>query len=122
MTGQFLLTTTDSQRRAKWQRIFGVDELPVKADKPRWRVERGAFGREVNVLGYDLDASRVHWMGLTRFAEYVSRKTGHEYTAANMDGWLIRATGYETVHETADSASWQERPFSFLKDRVAYAI
>lgn len=109
------ITTSDPQRRATWQRLFGVEKLPVKSATPRWRVERGEFGREANVLGYDLDASRVHWMGLSRFAEYASRKTGHAYTAADMDGWLIKATGKETVinDETVDSATWQKRPFSF---------
>ena len=117
----FLLTTTDTKRAAMWQRLFGVDALPVKTATPRWRVEQGAFGRETNVLGYDLDASRLHWMALERFAAYVSRRTGYPHRAKEMDGWLIKATGKEMVHETAESAIWQKRPFSFFGARPVFA-
>ena len=107
----FYIMTTDPQRRAKWQRLFGTDELPVKSAEPRWRVERDAFGSESNVLGYDLDASRLHWMARIRFADYVSRRMGHTYQPSDMDGWLIKAAGCDLVNEAADSD--RERPFCF---------
>lgn len=115
------ITTTDPQRLAIWQRLFGVDRLPVKSDTPRWRVERDSFGREANVLGYDLDASRVHWMARERFAHYVSRKTGHSYRGSDIDGWLIKAAGCEVVTETADSL-WRKRPFLFYTDTTTKTI
>lgn len=108
------IMTTDPQRREKWLHLFGTDVLPVKQPAPRWRVERGAFGRETEALGYDLDASRLHPMALIRFADYVSRKTGHRHSTDDVDGWLITAAGCAVVDEdeiTADSARWQKRPF-----------
>lgn len=111
---EFFLTTTDTERREKWLRLFGTGALPVKSPTPRWRVERGAFGREVSVLGYDLDADRLHWMARERFAGYLTQKSGHLYASRDIDGYLIKSTGRETVHETAESALWQKRPFLFL--------
>jgi len=118
----FTIITNDPRQRALWLRLFGTEQLPVKADKPRWRVERGAFGREVNVLAYDLDASRLHWMARQRFASWLSSIPGnHKVRASEVDGWLIKADRCEIVNETADSSMWGKRPFSFLGNVGIYA-
>lgn len=118
----FTIMTNDPRQRALWLKLFGTEQLPVKTAKPRWRVERGAFTRETNVLAYDLDASRLHWMARQRFASWVSLKTGHTVTAKEIDGWLIKADRCELVIDTAVSPTWRKRPFSFFKERgVFYA-
>jgi len=117
----FQIMTHDTRQRALWLRLFGTETLPVKAAKPRWRVERGAFGREVNVLAYDLDARRLHWMARQRFASWVSVKTGHTVRASEVDGWLIKADRCEVINETADSSMWGKRPFSFFGNVGIYA-
>ncbi len=100
----FYVLTTDARRRAKWERFFGVERLPVKTHSPRWQLVYGE-----TVLAYDLDAARLHPMARRRFADYVSRRTGHAVTAAEVDGWPLRASGLEI--ETAVSSS-VKRPFA----------
>lgn len=101
----FYVVTSDARRRAKWLRYFGTSRVPVKVNAPRQQ----SLHDGQSVLAYDLDASRLHPMARQRFADYVSRRTGHLVTSADVDGWPLAATGLET--ETAVSDSWQRRPF-----------
>lgn len=107
----FYVVTTDTQRQATWERFFGVERLPVKANRPRPQLLHGE-----TVLAFDLDAARLHPMARRRFADYVSRRTGHVVLAAEVDGWPLRASGL--MIETAVSSE-VKRPFVFA--RGAYA-
>ena len=76
------ITTTDPTRRALWLRLFGSEWLPVKSARPRWQVDRAG----VEVLAFDLDASRLHFMARSRFAGYIARRDGITYdTAAGLE-------------------------------------
>ncbi len=110
------ITTSDAQRRALWLRLFGADWLPVKTARPRWQVVRGEL-TEVEVLAFDLDASRMPAGARDRFAHYIAAKTGQGYEAAltQVDGWPIAAAGC-TV-ETAVSSKWVRRPFVFAREQ-----
>lgn len=116
------VTTSDSQRRALWVRLFGAEWLPVKAGRPRWQVARGELN-ETEVLAFDLDAARLPAGARSRFAHYVAAKTGQTYEAAlyQVDGWPIPAAG--CVVETAVSSDWMIRPFAMFarEHRERYA-
>lgn len=105
----YYVTTADPQRRARWQRLFGVERLPVLHPRPRWQVGRGEF-REQEFLAYDLDCSRLHWMALSRAAGRLG------LDAADLRGLPIKA-GADIEVETAVSDSWQKRPFVFAREQ-----
>jgi len=104
----YYVTTSDPTRRARWQRLFGVDRLPVLHPRPRWRVGRGEL-REVEYLAYDLDATRLHWMAQRRAAQLI----GDE-----LHGLPIKA-GADVEVETAVSPEWVKRPFVFGHEQGA---
>lgn len=109
----FYVTTTDQRRRAHWMRLFGVDQLPVKAPRPR---RQARIWQPGEVLAFDLDAGRLHWMQRHRFAGYVSRQIGVTVDEALhlVDGWPIPADGVTAV-------SWWKRPFAFtMALRIAH--
>lgn len=99
------ITTTSQQRRARWQAIFGADQLPVLAAEPRWQVGRGEF-RETEILAYDLDVSRLHWMSAQRAADSLN------ITIEELASLPIKATA--DVQVTAVSPDWMIRPFALL--------
>ena len=105
------ITTTDADRRALWLRLFGSEWLPVKSARPRWQVDRVG----VEVLAFDLDASRLHIMAQARFAGYVARRDGIAYDTALslVNGWPVKAVG--CIVETAVSETWEKRPFRFAR-------
>lgn len=107
----YYVTTSSPTRRARWQRLFGVDRLPVVHPRPRWQVGRGEF-RETGFLAYDLDTARLHWMAQRRAADCLGLDVGE------LRGLPIKA-GADIEIETAVSEGWVKRPFSF--GGVAYA-
>lgn len=97
------ITTSDAQRRARWLTIFGAEQIPVMSAKPRWQVGRGEF-REIEILAYDLDVSRLHWMSAQRAADRLN------LTVDQLAGLPIKASTDITV--TAVSPEWMIRPFA----------
>ena len=100
----YYITTTDPNRRAIWQRLFGLDRLPVMSPRPRWQVGRGEF-RETEILAYDLDASRLHWMAKDRAAKRMG------VAVAELGGMPIKCGADVEVTEAAVSEEWGKRPF-----------
>lgn len=92
------ITTRNGQRAAKWLRLFGVDALPVKHERPRWQA---TANRDDVMLAYDLDATRLNEWQIARFAGYIAARTGTPFTAAKklVDGWPLEAAGCEAVSE-----------------------
>lgn len=105
------VTTHDHRRQAHWERIFGTARLPVKAAVPRLQARMWQPGQ---ILAYDLDVARLHWMQRERFAFYISRQTRMTIADALYaieDGWPIEASNCEII-ETAVSAD--TAVFAFL--------
>ena len=103
------VTTSDSQRRALWVRLFGTDRLPVVSGRPRWQVGRGEF-RETEFYAYDLAVAGLHWMAAQRAAD----KLG--VSVDDLARLPIKA-GADITVETAVSDSWQKRPFVFAREQ-----
>jgi hypothetical protein len=115
--------TNDPRRLAHWERLFGLEALPVKSPYPRLQVMPD--GRET--WAYDLDASRLPDGASSRFAHYLARKTGESYAMALylVDGWPIDAQDLTAVvmegeqMETAVIGAKAQRPFSRFRRWLA---
>lgn len=107
---KYRIQTTDEKRRAFWDRYFGVEELPVKYERPRYQELPGK-----TVLAYDLDTSRLASGAVYNFAHYLARKYRTSYDAARkmVDGYPISAANTKLLDETAQPPTWWRRPFSF---------
>ncbi len=96
------------RRRARWERVFGTDRLPILDARPR----RAEF-RDGPALVYDVALGRLHEGQLNRLAAYLARRNGMGYEEARLSvlrcGLMIHARGVMVV--TADAA--EHRPFVF---------
>ena len=86
------ITAVQQRRRARWERIFGTDELPVKP-QPR---PHGRGG-----LAYDLDVDRLHWMARERLVHHISKRRRIDLDEARIlveeEGVTIPAAGCEVI-------------------------
>jgi len=106
MNGRFYVTTSSDAQRAKWQRLFGVDALPVRSPWPHEAINADGVG----VWYYRLDPSRMTAPQLHRLAAHVAaRQQGVDYVAIlddiRLNGWNIDGT-----HCTIQQPTEQERP------------
>lgn len=98
--------TTDNERRLRhWDRLFGTDRLPVKHAKPR----RQCIPGNGEVLAYDLDVSRLHWMQVVRLADDIAKRSnGLTYDMAMSEierGWPVVADGCYVIEEVAEETA-----------------
>lgn len=63
---QFYVRAISQRRRAEWERIFGMDEVPVRQAEPS--------PTPAGCLAYRLDETRLHWMQRERLISYLVRK------------------------------------------------
>ncbi len=110
----FYITTSDPQRAARWERLFGTDRLPVLSAASRWDV---VDGRERPC--YDLDLSQLHPAQRQRLACYVARRTGRPYAEVRVEidtavSWPVRAAGCVVVE--VDEATAVPSPLLLLLD------
>lgn len=112
------IKTNDAHRERKWVRLFGVDMLPVKQARPR---DQWLPLQECQVLAYDLDASRLHWMQRERFVDYICIRTGmcRKEAMQHTDGWPLVAEDCFVV--TADLVDG-ERPSLSPHAVMAYSF
>jgi hypothetical protein len=100
-----MIRTNDPRRRQLWLRLFGVDQLPVLAGRPRWVCDVSG-DREV----YDLDLQRLRPGAVYRLAGYVARCKRRPYALVlseiQTSGFWVDATDC-VVEETAAG----KRPF-----------
>lgn len=101
---QAQITTSDQRRAALWERIFGTNVLPVVHGQPRWQVQQG---RGFEVLGYDLDTTRLSQWQRARFASHLSRVEKRPYadTIAEINSgkpYMIKASHDIQVLEPAE--------------------
>ena len=90
----WMIATTNENRRMKWERVFGCESLPVRHNTPT-----GAIRISCNIIvpAYELDASRLHPMAAARFAAHLSRRLRISFDEAKgmVDGWMIDASDCE---------------------------
>ncbi|MFO7537595.1 MAG: hypothetical protein R6X32_05995 [Chloroflexota bacterium] len=117
--GRSYIRTTDHSRAATWQRIFGTDRLPVRADQPRWICDRAG-----ERLVYDLDMSQMPGPAVHCLAAHVARLARQPYMLVLSDiesrGFWVDAADCWVEEETAVD----KRPFFLYPDFVggyAYA-
>lgn len=63
---QFYVRAISQRRCAEWERIFGMDEVPVRQAEPS--------PTPGGCLAYRLDETRLHWMQRERLISYLVRK------------------------------------------------
>lgn len=100
-----VITTRSGQRAAKWLRLFGVEALPVKHERPRWIAQPGG-----DMLAYDLDASRLNEWQRARFAGYIAKRQDVPLKVAltMVDNWPIEAAGCQSVASEVDLSARRE--------------
>lgn len=96
----FFITALGQRRRARWERIFGDDRLPVVFPEPRLQaLEPG----RPEVLAYDLDARALHPMQRERLASHLAATHGlrHDDARALVENGSIpvSAHGCQLVEE-----------------------
>lgn len=99
------IRSTSQARTALWERLFGMNTLPVLHAQPRLQQLPGVGG----VLAYDLDLQALHISARRRLAAHVYRRVGRPYADVARDletavSWPIDARGCETAVE-------EKRPF-----------
>lgn len=111
----WMIATTNENRRAKWDRLFGRDSLPVRHNSPQGIIP---VSRNVVLPAFELDASRLHPMAVSRFAGHLSRRLRISYDEAlvRVDGWLIDATDCE-VETVGFSLKRPSLPRFYFLDR-----
>lgn len=62
----FYVRAISQRRRAEWDRVFGVEELPVRSPRPA--------PTPGGCLAYRLDANRLHWMQRERLVNHLVRR------------------------------------------------
>lgn len=82
------------KRRAEWDRVFGVEELPVRSPRPT--------PTPGGCLAYRLDANRLHWMQRERLVRHLVRRE----RMTPMDARLLVVEGLPIP--SADAALVQE--------------
>lgn len=95
----YMITPTDDHRRATWLRIFGTEMLPVFAARPRFQFHDA---RKEEMLAYDLKLSELSEPQRYRFAAWLSKRYGINYSQAHRQvetnlSWPILATGCRVV-------------------------
>lgn len=113
----YYVTTQDPARLAHWDRLLGVDRLPVCSDQPRLQETRGG-----TCLAYDLDVSRLRDGQLYRLAAAVARRTGQSYAVALADlraqGLPVVAADVHVVDERDETAVMRRPFFASVLDRL----
>jgi len=116
MNGQYYVATTSQKRAAEWERIFGMDQLPILSADSRLQTVRDEV-----TMAYDLDINALHQGQVFRLASHVARRCRISYEVAlnqveTAVSWPIEATEDTYITKAAESVrSIQPLPrFSFL--------
>lgn len=96
--GDYYITTEDETRLEMWRKLFRSYRLPVKQDKPRWQF---LPGKVLEVLAYDLDASRLTPKQKVKFSGYIAKvyELSPEQAALQMNNWPIEAKNCHLLAE-----------------------
>jgi hypothetical protein len=113
----YRITTTDPQRQALWNRLFGLSALPVRSPYP---VEMVAADGGAGWF-YELDNDAMQPWQLYRLAGYISARcwgVSHEAALDQVQGgWFISANDCKLAE--ADTA----RPaFSFSSRTLSFSL
>jgi hypothetical protein len=115
----YFIATSEQRRADKWQRIFGVNHLPVMSSWPRPDLVNG---REAPV--YDLAISRLRQSQRDRLAAYKAKHTRRPYreVLAEINAAIslpIKASGCYVVEEEATARL--SPLFVFAREQLAWA-
>jgi hypothetical protein len=118
----FWITTSDRQRAAKWERIFGSDRLPVLSTATRWDT---VDGHERPC--YDLALGALSTGQRDRLAAYAARRLARPYDTVRREieaaiSWPVSAAGCVVVIEEQATADTRPSPFLLFPDSVGRMV
>lgn len=98
----YFITCSNAQRLAIWQKLFGMDYLPVLAPRPRWQF---VDGREIPA--YDLALSQLSQWQRIRLATYTAKRQGRPYPEVLAElqatvSWPVKARDCVVVVEATE--------------------
>lgn len=116
---EFWITTNNPARAAKWERIFGTDQLPVLCAATRWDMVDGQ-----ERLCYDLAMGQLSTWQRDRLAAHAARRWSRPYDTVRAEieaaiSWPVTAAGCMVVCEETQATA-EIRPSPFLLPTGGY--
>ena len=118
------IQTKDKARARKWQRLFGVDTLPVLSNRARWQpLNNGRM-----TYAFDLALSQLSQAQRDAFSGYIARRTKRPYDQVKREmdtstSWPLTAAGCRVVviesDEEATAAPQLPPLFTFARSQAA---
>lgn len=118
------LQTRDKTRAQKWQRLFGLDALPVLSNRARWQpLNNGRM-----TYAFDLALSELSQAQRNAFSGYIARRTKRPYDQVKREmdtstSWPLAANGCRVVviesEEEATAAPQLPPLLSFGRSQAA---